>query len=203
MTTKKQRGIVIELDSRRTTGTVMHRQKSVACQILAFPLKRANQRRPGIRRDALALFPFLDGISGPANIGRHGRECVPLLKDVINRSHASQHAPDELSGQGPLMIPMTAHAPIRTISPMGRTTTPVKLRAEMAKRLMSARIVAGFDTKKQAADALHIGLDRYEKWESGRTPVPAQYVGPICELFNIDANYLFGVTPPAAVRKVV
>lgn len=73
----------------------------------------------------------------------------------------------------------------------------------MAKRLMSARIMAGFETKKQAADALKIGLDRYEKWESGRTPVPAQYVGAICELFNIDANYLFGVAQPVAQRRAV
>ena len=84
---------------------------------------------------------------------------------------------------------------------MGRATTPVKFRAEMAKRLMSARVMAGFETKRQAADALQIGLDRYEKWESGRTPVPAQYVGPICDLFNIDANYLFGVSQIAAARK--
>lgn len=86
---------------------------------------------------------------------------------------------------------------------MGRATTPVKFRAEMAKRLMSARIMAGFETKRQAADALQIGLDRYEKWESGRTPVPAQYVGAICELFSIDANYLFGVGQPLAQRKAV
>jgi hypothetical protein len=84
---------------------------------------------------------------------------------------------------------------------MGRSTTPVKFRAEMAKRLMSARVVAGYNTKKEAADALQIGLDRYEKWESGRTPVPAQYVGPICELFRIDANYLFGVQVGAAATR--
>ena len=98
---------------------------------------------------------------------------------------------------------MTKTAPMPTISPMGRATTPVKFRAEMAKRLMSARVVAGYTTKKEAADALQIGLDRYEKWESGRTPVPAQYVGAICQLFNIDANYLFGVQSSAAIRKVV
>lgn len=86
---------------------------------------------------------------------------------------------------------------------MGRSTTPVKFRAEMAKRLMAARVVAGYATKKEAADALQIGLDRYEKWESGRTPVPPQYVGAVCELFNIDANYLFGVQSSAVARKVV
>lgn len=203
MTTKKQRGIVIALDSRRTTDTIVHREQPIACQFLTFPAKRLDKRRPCIRRDTLALFPLLDSISGPPNIGGHRRERVPRLKDIINRSHALQHAPDDLSGQGPLMIPMTKAPPNRTISPMGRATTPVRFRAEMAKRLMSARIMAGFETKKQAADALQIGLDRYEKWESGRTPVPPQYVGPVCQLFGIDANYLFGIAQPMASRKAV
>lgn len=62
----------------------------------------------------------------------------------------------------------------------------------MAKRLRSARVVGGYSTQKQAADALQIGLDRYEKWESGRTPIPAQYIGPICQLYGVDPNYLYG-----------
>lgn len=74
----------------------------------------------------------------------------------------------------------------------------------MAKRLSAARVVAGYTTKKEAADALQIGLDRYEKWESGRTPIPAQYVGPVCALFRVDANYLFGIEPVSATaRKAV
>lgn len=180
----------------------MHREQPIACQLYAFPLKGRNQRRPRIRRDALARLPLFDGVSSSANIGRHGRERVPLVKNVVKRAHVRQYAPDGLSDQEPPMIPMTVSSAPRTISPMGRATTPVKFRAEMAKRLMSARIMAGYETKKQAADALQIGLDRYEKWESGRTPVPAQYVGPICELFNIDANYLFGVAQPAVQRRV-
>lgn len=100
------------------------------------------------------------------------------------------------------MIPMTQNVSKGTISPMGRGVTPVKFRSEMAKRLSSARVVAGFDTKKKAADALGVGLDRYEKWESGRTPVPAQYVPAVCALFDIDANYLFGISQAQSQRKV-
>lgn len=199
----KQRGTVIALDSRRTTRSLVHREKPVTCQLYAFPLKRGNNGRPSINGNALALSPLLNRISRAANIGSHRRERRPSLEHIVDRSHAPQHAPDELSGQGPPMIPMTAAASGPTIRPMGRATTPVKFRAEMAKRLTAARVVAGYSTKKEAADALQIGLDRYEKWESGRTPVPAQYVGTICELFNIDANYLFGVQSGAAVRKVV
>lgn len=194
---------VVSLDSRRSPGTLVHRKQLVTGQLLAFPSKRLDQSGPRIRRDALALSPLLNRRSSTPNIGSHRRERFPLLKHIVNRAHALQHAPDELSGQEPPMIPMTAAAPGPTISPMGRATTPVRFRAEMAKRLTSARVVAGFATKKQAADALQIGLDRYEKWESGRTPVPAQYVGPICELFGVDANYLFGVSLAASVRKAV
>lgn len=84
---------------------------------------------------------------------------------------------------------------------MGRGTTPVRFRSEMAKRLRSARVVAGYSTQKQAADALGIGLDRYEKWESGRTPVPAQYTQSICDLYGIDANYLYGIEPKRQTRR--
>lgn len=194
---------VVQLDSRRPPGTLVHREQGITGQLLSFPSERLNQRLPGSRRNALTLPPLLDRVAPPANIGRHLRERVPIVKNVVKRAHASEYAPDGLSDQGPPMIPMTVSAPTRTISPMGRATTPVRFRAEMAKRLMSARVMAGYETKRQAADALQIGLDRYEKWESGRTPVPAQYVGPICSLFNIDANYLFGVAHPVAQRKVV
>jgi hypothetical protein len=199
----KQRGTVIEIDSRRTTRTLMHQEKAIACQLYAFPLKRSKNRRPGVNGNALALPPLLDRVPRSANIGGHRGKRRPALEHIINGAHAAEYAPDGLSDQGPTMIPMTKIVPDRTISPMGRSTTPVKFRAEMAKRLMSARVVAGYTTKKEAADALQIGLDRYEKWESGRTPVPAQYVGPICELFHIDANYLFGVqTSAVSTRKI-
>lgn len=85
---------------------------------------------------------------------------------------------------------------------MGRGTTPTKLKNELATRLRSARIVAGYATQQAAAEALGIQLDRYRKWEKGRSPVPAQYVAVVCEVFGVDANYLFGVEPkPKPARK--
>ena len=71
----------------------------------------------------------------------------------------------------------------------------------MAKRLKAARVMARYETQKQAADALGVRVDRYEKWESGRTPVPAQYIGSVCALYGIDANYLFDTQPAAAARR--
>jgi hypothetical protein len=189
------------LARHRLSGRRVHREQLVSGQVIAFPIERTNQRGPRGRGDALACLPLLDGPSVLTEISGHRCQRLPLVKHVIDLSHSGECAPDELSGQVPPMIPMTAKRPPRTISPMGRASTPARFRSEMAKRLTSARIVAGYSTKKLAADALGITLDRYEKWESGRTPVPAQYVGPVCALFHIDANYLFGIEAPAAVGR--
>lgn len=192
---------VTPLASRHRPGTRMHREKVITGQLVPFPAKLSKQAGPVIGRDATALLPLLSPGSRHIKIGSHFRELAPRVENVFKSSHAREFAPDELSGQGPTMIPMTTLVPLRTIGAMGRASTPAKFRSEMAKRLMSARIVAGYATKREAAEKLGITLDRYEKWESGRTPVPAQYVGPVCALFNIDANYLFGVEPSPPARK--
>lgn len=192
---------VVSLDSRRAPHALMHREKLVAGQLLAFPPKRLNQRPPSVGRDASALPPLFNCVARPTDIGSHRGERFPFVEDIVNRTHAMEYASDGLSVQEPTMIPMTVSTHMPTISPMGRGTTPVKFRAEMAKRLTSARIVAGFATKREAAAALGVGLDRYEKWESGRTPIPAQYVGSVCDLYGIDANYLFGIPSKAAASR--
>jgi len=94
------------------------------------------------------------------------------------------------------MNPMTAAARLPTIRPtMGRNVTPAKFTSELAQRLRAARVFAGYATQKEAARALGVGLDSYETWERGRTPIPAQHVLVVCEKFNCDANYLFGTEP--------
>jgi DNA-binding XRE family transcriptional regulator len=183
-----------------TLGKV-HRQQDISAQVLAFALKCRKQRRPVLMRNPLPLAPLLNCRSRLLDVRRHGSQGFPAVKDIVERAHVTQYAPDELSGQAPPIIPVTAKRRLRTISPMGRGVTPVKFRAEMAKRLRAARVMARYETQKQAADALGVGLDRYEKWENGRTPVPAQYVGQVCDLFHVDANYLFGIEPAAASRK--
>lgn len=192
----------------KTLGTVapalgkMQGEQLVCAQVFAFVAKRLKKRRPVLVRNGMPLAPLLDRGPVRSNVGRHGSQCVPGVKDVVERSHMAHSAPDELSGQVPPNIPVTADRPDRTISPMGRGVTPVKVRSDIAKRLKAARVMARFATQKEAADALGVGIDRYEKWESGRTPVPAQYVGPVCELYGIDANYLFGVAQAQSHRKV-
>lgn len=181
----------------------MHGKQLGGADVLAFPLERFHQRGPRGGRDAFPLLPLLDSGSRLADVVGHFGDGLPRVKEAVDRSHKGEYASDELSVQEPPMIPMTVTVPEQTIRPsMGRSTTPVKFRAEMAKRLEAARRVAGFTTKKEAAARLGIGLDRYEKWESGRTPVPAQYVGPVCELYGVDANYLFATEPKRAQRSI-
>jgi hypothetical protein len=179
----------------------VHRQQSVGCKVLAFVFQGRKQRRPVLMRNPLALAPLLDRRSVDPHSRGHFSKRVPNIKDIVERSHMAQYAPDELSGQAPPNIPMTNRRGHRTISPMGRGVTPVKFRAEMAKRLKAARVMARYETQKQAADALGVRVDRYEKWENGRTPVPAQYIGAVCELYDIDANYLFDVETAKSARR--
>lgn len=179
----------------------MHRKEIVSAQVFAFAPNRINQGGPVLMRDLSALAPLLDPVLLGADVGRHLGQRPPRLKQLVERSHAPKVASDGLSGQAPPKIPMTDSEALRTIGPMGRGVTPARFRSDMAKRLSSARVVAGYQTKKQAADALGVGLDRYEKWETGRTPVPAQYVAAVCDLFGVDANYLFSVQPKVAASK--
>jgi transcriptional regulator with XRE-family HTH domain len=60
-------------------------------------------------------------------------------------------------------------------------------------RLKAARIAAGFDSQPPFAKALGIELERYKKWESGRTPIQHEFIPAACELTGKDANYFYGV----------
>lgn len=92
------------------------------------------------------------------------------------------------------MIPVTGKPTPRTIRPMGRGVTPTRFKTEFAERLKAARIAAGYSTQQEFAAALGVPIERYKKWESGRTPMPHQYIPAACELTGQDANYFFKVT---------
>ncbi len=184
---------VVWLTSRRRLGLRMHGKQLGGADVLAFTLKRFDDRGPRRDRDAAALAPLGDHPMTFANGRRHVGRGAHAFKQVFEGFHEGTMASDNSSGQAPPIIPVTGGTQKRTIRPMGRGTTPARFRDDLAQRLKSARVVAGYQTQLEAANALAVGLDRYRKWESGRTPVPAQYVPHVCELFHIDANYLFGV----------
>jgi len=196
---------VISLDRARRLRSPrrrVHRKKLLGGQVLSFPLHSRDHCAPGTGGDAPPLLPLADGPRALANVGGHGRNGVPATEDVSEGPHSGTNiAPDELSGQGPAIIPLTPEDAGRTMCPMGRGVTPSRIKKELADRLKAARLTAGYDTHQKAAAALGVHVDRYRKWESGRTPIPAQYVQPVCSLFGVDANYLFGVEPRVA-RKI-
>lgn len=179
----------------------VHRKKLLGAQILPFPLGRRDDRAPGRLRDAIPLPPLAHSPLALTNVGGHFGNGTPAIEHVPQGPHGAEYGPDELSDQAPPIIPLTARRAERTILPMGRGTTPARFRKELAARLKSARIVAGYRTKREAAEALGIALDRYTKWENGRTPVPPQYVQIVCAVFNIDANYLFAVGARETAKK--
>lgn len=189
---------------RRSAGPSrrgMNSKKVVSGQLFTFPLRRLNDVIPIVGRDSFSLLPLADSpMTLTDGIGHFGKG-VPDLEHIANSLHIPDNVSDNSSGQGLSIIPMTAPRQGRTIRPMGRGTTPARFRNEMAEKLKSARIVARYETQLQAAQALGVGLDRYRKWESGRTPVPAQYIPAVCDLFGIDANYLFSVQPKAARKS--
>lgn len=84
---------------------------------------------------------------------------------------------------------------------MGRGVPPTKFKSEFAERLKAARITAGYATQQEFATAMGVPIERYKKWESGRTPMPHQYIPAACELTGQDANYFFRVAAKAAAMR--
>jgi transcriptional regulator with XRE-family HTH domain len=76
---------------------------------------------------------------------------------------------------------------------MGRGKTPGTFSKRMGELLTAARISAGYASQEEFAARLEVDRARYSKWESGRTPIPAQFIPQICKLTRHDANYFFDV----------
>lgn len=179
----------------------VQRQKDISADVLPFPTKTRDENGPCIGGDAATGFPLLDCPSALPEIEGHLSNRVPVGKYVEYSPHASDSVGDGLSRQVGAMNPVTARVLERTICPhMGRGKTPFSTKNAIAERLRAARIAAGFSTQAQFAKALRIEVERYKKWESGRTPIPAEFVAPACELLGQDANYLYGVEPRPRTR---
>lgn len=201
---KQQRGNVIALDSRRSTRALMHREQIVSTQLFSFPPGGRDHLGPSGGRDAPPLLPLGDGpvtlVHGVGHLG----DGVPQLKEVGNCAHAPDSVGDGLSRQVGTMNSVTGFASKRTMCPrMGRGTTPANVKKSIAERLRAARIAAEYPTQAEFAKQLGVEVERYKKWESGRTPIPHEFVAMACELLGKDANYLYGIQAKVAMRKAV
>lgn len=172
----------------------VHGEQIVSADVLPFALKRSHKRRPRGMRNSFSLQPLLGPRLGNSNIAGHLRDGIPTIENFRDAFHNEvQCAGDGLSRQAVATLPVTVSHGNRTISRMGRAKTPIQFNKELALRLRSARIAAGYDAMPPFAKALGIETERYKKWESGRTPFQHEYLADICDLTGKDANYFYGI----------
>lgn len=195
---------VVSLKSRRRASSpLMHGKQVISAQILPFRLRGKDEGRPVLIRDAATLPPLFDGLVLLTDISSQSRGIVipPVEHGLQGKGlHVPDSDGDNYSRQAVPMIPVTARKPTGTIGPMGRGIAPTRFKSEFAERLKAARIAAGYGTQLEFATAMGVPIERYKKWESGRTPMPHQYIPAACELTGQDANYFFKVTA-RALRK--
>lgn len=128
----------------------------------------------------------------------------PQLEQVGNGAHAPDSVGDGLSRQVGTMNSVTGFTVKRTMCPrMGRGITPTNVKKLIAERLRAARIAAEYTTQAEFAKQLGVEVERYKKWESGRTPIPHEFVALACDLLGKDANYLYGIQAKVPLRKAV
>jgi DNA-binding XRE family transcriptional regulator len=155
-------------------------------------------------RDAAALPPLLDGLVLLPDVSSQGSGIVipPIEYGFQGKGlHVPDSAGDNYSRQARRNIPVTGSKSVGTMRPMGRGVAPTRFKSEFAERLKSARIAAGYETQQEFATALGVPIERYKKWESGRTPMPHQYIPAACELTGQDANYFFKVAAAKVFKK--
>lgn len=180
----------------------MHRQERICGQLLAFPGQRRLDGGPMSGRDTPPLAPLLGLPDARPGIAGHLRYGRPGLEQLIEGFHDPLIAGYKLSRQVIPIVPVTQNEAHRTIGGMGRAKTPVQFNKDLAMRLRAARIAAGYDTQGPFAKALGIELERYKKWESGRTPIQHEYLPRACELTGKDANYFYAVRPLEQVQVI-
>lgn len=171
----------------------MHGEEHVGGEVLPFPLERVNQRRPRRRRNALAPTPLNNDPMTLTEVGGHIGERAPAGKYVVESLHIPDSLGDGLSRQVGIGFTVRCDAAARENSRMGRARSPVQFNKDLALRLKSARIAAGYDTAQEFAKDLGIEYERYKKWESGRTPIQHEYLPRACALTHKDANYFYGI----------
>lgn len=72
-----------------------------------------------------------------------------------------------------------------------------KVMKTFRERLKAAREAAGYDEAEDFANALGVTGARYRQWERGKASPSFTYLTRICQLLNVDPNYLL----PFAVKK--
>lgn len=56
---------------------------------------------------------------------------------------------------------------------------------------------------KAASSNLGVSAGTYYAWEEGIKPIPIKYIVPLCHMFNVDANYIFGTKPRVVDENII
>jgi DNA-binding XRE family transcriptional regulator len=171
----------------------VHSQQIVSAQAVAFPGHGRNEPWPRRRRDALSLPPLADCPVTLPQIVSHFGEGGPAVEYGAEVLHSRYLARDGLSRQGVTRFTVPLAPPKSENKRMGRHRSPIQFNKDLALRLKSARVAAGYQRAEDFAKELGVAYERYKKWESGRTPIQHEYVSRACELTGKDANYLYGL----------
>jgi hypothetical protein len=189
-------------DWRNSSGSRrMHGEQSVCGQVVPFPLERTKHHGPCRRRNASAPTPLDDNPMTFTDVGGHLGEGSPAGKNVLEVLHRSDSLGDGLSRQEGLGFPVRSKGTKSENLRMGRARSPIQFNKDLALRLKSARVAAGYERAQDFAKELGVEYERYKKWEGGRTPIQHEYLPRACVLLKKDANYFYGIRPAAAEQE--
>lgn len=153
---------------------------------------RLDNSIPIVLGDAPPTPPFLDPLFGNRNGVREFSSAGPQIEDFGhggNLQHSELIQRDKLSRQHTTSCPVTPELNPGTISPMSRSNSPTKFKAQFCERLKAARIAAGL-TQEEVAKALDLIPNTYNKYEN-RSFLPNHLLEDACKLLNVEIDYLF------------
>lgn len=70
-----------------------------------------------------------------------------------------------------------------------------------SQRLKQARETAGYESAQRFAGVLNVEPHAYRMYERGQREPPFETLVRICELLNVDANFLLPLTAESRPRK--
>lgn len=55
----------------------------------------------------------------------------------------------------------------------------------------------------EVSSRLGVSKTTYYYWEEGAKKLPIKYIVPLCEIYNVDANYIFGTKPRSVDENII
>ena len=55
----------------------------------------------------------------------------------------------------------------------------------------------------EVSSRLGVSKTTYYYWEEGAKKLPIKYIVPLCEIYDVDANYIFGTKPRSVDENII